>query len=865
MRKIAPLILIFFLLASTAVAQNHIEITFEDYNDQDTFNNFSGNWNKWEHSPGTCNWSFDTVHARGGNGACLRVDYSVPSGGYAGLWNSFIGKVDFDNHHLDFTDLYGDLKNSSGNPADIEDVQVTLLNFWAKGNGTEGAFDHVVKVEVKDTDNNIASQVFTIPNMSDWTKYEFPVTQMSNVDLTHMKEVVFVLTDYQNDYRTSHFFWDDLSFSTTETSYDASTWSDDEFLDLVAHRAFKYFLTFTDDLGFALDRSTFSDRVRVRASVAAIGFQLTAYCIGHQRNWADDLESRVETILQNLASLPMGLEPGTVNAGYKGFFYHFLEANTGKRENDLVELSLYDTTLLMHGILSAKECFPDNPNIQALAQSLYDSVEWSWMVDTSPGDHEHQFFLAWKPETGFEGHVDGYTDEALLVDVLALGSNTHPTTMATYNARSRHFGVYPSTSSDSIAAAWTGSLFNYFFASCWLDLENRGVDRHATYPLNIWENNRRAIVANRQFCINHQDTVVDDGDDKYTTYSELSWGLTACDNLVDPSSGPPSEYYAFGALPTQQNIQYSTDAPHLGTIAVYGAGSSIMYTPSEAISALRHYYSNTCLWSPLFGFGDAYSTDPHYFEIDEYGNLEIHPATWLNGGSWVNHMMMGIDEGPMLLAIENYRSGLIWNLTNRNPNVKAGLDTIFGPLPCLGDLDHDGDVDGSDLAVFAADFGRTDCANEPLCEGDFDGDGDVDGSDLAVFAADFGRTDCPDSQKVPYIEGYSNSGCLYMSYGASEKFLCGEDEIIARVEGDSVFVEHNNAIYNCCADDIEVTLSSQGNILTLYEKEILTRPCWCLCCYNIYTKIDGLTPGEYTIVVCWQDWERCETVKVIVP
>ena len=179
-RKVALIMLVLVLTASAAPAQDYIELAFEDYNDQDTFNNFSGNWNKWEHLPGTCNWSFDTVHARGANGACLRVDYSVPSGGYAGLWNSFIGKVNFDNQYLDFIDLYGDLKNSPGNRTDIEDIRVSQFSFWAKGNGTEGTFDHVVKVEVKDTDNNIALQVFTIPNMSDWTKYEFPVTQMSN-------------------------------------------------------------------------------------------------------------------------------------------------------------------------------------------------------------------------------------------------------------------------------------------------------------------------------------------------------------------------------------------------------------------------------------------------------------------------------------------------------------------------------------------------------------------------------------------------------------------------------------------------------------------------------------------------------------
>jgi hypothetical protein len=683
-RKMIGVFLVSLLLAWSVFAQGDMEITFEDYDDQGIFNHFSGDWNKWENFPGTFEWSFDTTNCEPGHGACLRVDYAVPQGNYGGIWNSLLGKVDFDNQYLDFMDLYGDLKNSSGNPTNVEDVRITGFSFWAKGNGT-GDFDHNVNVELKDMEDRVASKAFIIPNMSDWTKYTFPVSEMGNVDLTHMKQVVFVLSDFQNDYRTNYLFLDDLSFNTSEDGYDASTWSDDQFLDLVAHRAFKYFLTFTDDLGFALDRSTFSDLV----SVGAIGFQLTAYCIGYKRGWADWLESRIENILRNLASLSMGREPGTVHGGYKGFFYHFLDANTGKRKNTNVELSLYDTMLLMQGVSTAKACFPENQNIQSLAQSLYEAVEWDWMVDPTPGEHQYQFYLGWKPESGFEGHADGYTDEALLVDVLALGSPTHPTTMATYNARDRFMRAYPATSTDEIAAAWTGSLFNYSFANGWLDLQRRGTDQYNTQPLNIWENNRRAILANRQFCIDHQDDVTGDGDDQYTTYGPLSWGLTAADNLATPSSGLLSEYYAFGTLPTEQNIRFGADAPHLGTIAVYGAGSAITYAPGEAIAAVRNYYTSTTLWSPLFGFGDAFSTDPHYFEIDpmnfepvlnDDGNLKIHPATWLNG-PWVNHMMMGIDEGPMLLAIENYRSGLIWNLTNANPNIQAGLDAVFGPLP----------------------------------------------------------------------------------------------------------------------------------------------------------------------------------------
>ncbi len=159
-------------------------------------------------------------------------------------------------------------------------------------------------------------------------------------------------------------------------------------------------------------------------------------------------------------------------------------------------------------------------------------------------------------------------------------------------------------------------------------------------------------------------------------------------------------------------------------------------------------------------------------------------------------------------------------------------------------------MDGSDLTVFAAGGG-----------------GDIA---LEDFAADFGRTDCPCFTQQAYIKGYSNSGCLDMSEGTLGEYPgCGEDEIIARVEGNSIFVTHMNATYNCCPDDIDVKLSSQGSILRLDEKEILTTPCDCMCCYNIYTEIAGLTPGEYTIEVCWQDWEThgelCRTVEVVVP
>jgi len=672
--------------ANTLLAQSIVDLKIEDYNDQDVFNNFSGDWNKWNDSAGIgqFSFSFDTSVVPADSGASLKLNYSVPQGGFGGLWNSLLGKINFKNQYLDFTNLYGDLKNSQGNPTKVEDVKVTAFRFRAKGNGS-GPFNHVISVEFKDIWENVDAKRFSIPDSSNWTTYEFPINEMTMVDLTRMKEFVFVISDFRNEFRSSSLLLDDLTLVTTETSYNASQWDDDTFLDAIEQRALKYFLTFTDTLGFALDRSTFSDLV----SVGAIGFQLTAYAIGDARGWADGLEQRVEKILTTLKSLPMGAQPGKVDAGYRGFFYHFLEANQGVRKNENVELSLYDTMLLMWGVLTCKEHFKENIVIQETAQALYDSVQWSWMVDTTSVDHKYQFHLGWKPEsdgTQFLGHVDGYTDEALLVDVLALGSDSYPTTIKTYDARSRHLGDYPLDSPDSLAASWTGSLFTYFFAACWLDLERLGIDKHSETPLNIWENNRRAIIAGRQFCIDHQDDIPANGDDRYTTYGPDSWGLTAVDNFVPQESPLLSEYFAFGALPTEQNIRFpKTHAQHVGTIPVYGAGGAIIFTPESSIAALRNYYSNTGLWIPLFGFGDAYSTDPNYYEadpdtfepiLDSNGNLIIHPVSELNG-SWENHMLMGINEGPMLIAIENYRQSTIWDLTRSNRNVKAGLSQIF--------------------------------------------------------------------------------------------------------------------------------------------------------------------------------------------
>ena len=673
-----------FLLAAIcgAFSAHAADLTFADYNDQGFFNNFSGDSGVFANGDARMTVSFDNRAFHGTNGASLRVDYSVPTG-FCGLWNSTLGKMSYPEHVLNFTNLYGELRNSRGNPSRVENVHVTNFSFYARGNG-DGNYAHQVKVEFKSVQGALLdSKVFSIPNQTNWARYDFPIDTATN-DWSHVKEMVFVVENWRNDHRKSHFFLDDLAFQTDEPSVDLGSLSDDAMLDLVSQRAFYYFLTYTDNLGFALDRSTFSDIV----STGTIGFQLAAYCIGHERGWADrsDLENRVLKILRNLHKLPMGPDSDLSRIGYRGFYYHFISANGGTRKDPRVELSLYDTAILMYGVLTCKEYFPNNKEIQTLCRELYDRVEWNWFIDHKPGPHMNQFFLAWEPgpkgEGTFFNHVDGQTDEALMVDVLALGSHTHPANFATYLSRKRVFASYPRQDPEKIMVTWKGSMFNYFFASCWVDYRNRGRDRDPIQPIDLWQNNKLAIIANRQFCIDHAAHKPNASGDHFATYGDNVWGLTACDNLVSPDAWSKhyiSEYFPFGALPTQENALLGTKALQVGTIAVYGAASSVNFVPQESLAAIRHYFEIPALWSPMFGFADAFSLDPHYVGSiwDAHGNPQVFYADYLNG-PWVNHTIMGVNVGPMLLAIDNYRGGAVWKSTDRSPQILAGLNTIFG-------------------------------------------------------------------------------------------------------------------------------------------------------------------------------------------
>jgi len=196
----------------------------------------------------------------------------------------------------------------------------------------------------------------------------------------------------------------------------------------------------------------------------------------------------------------------------------------------------------------------------------------------------------------------------------------------------------------------------------------------------------------------------------------------------------------------------------------------------------------------------------------------------------------------------------VWAIDTLGHEAKANLHVLVGESPrCRFDLDQDADVDGVDLARFAEIF--------PIIDG-----GGV--NLLRLFAGEYGRTDCP---LWPRIEGYGNSGCLPgspINTPEDQYPWCGEDRIEVTVENDLIHITHKNATYNCCPEDIKVSLSADGNVLMVTEEEI-GGVCNCLCCYDVKSTITGLTSGMYVLEYCWYDYEtgekECHTEEIILP
>jgi len=395
----------------------------------------------------------------------------------------------------------------------------------------------------------------------------------------------------------------------------------DALLDTVQHASFNFFWNEANPSnGLIRDRSTSGSP----CSIASVGFGLTSICIGIDHGWITRQagRDRVLTTLQTFWNGPQGSSSsGTI--GYKGFFYHFLNMSTATRDGDS-ELSSIDSGLLLAGIIDAKQyfCSADSLDgvVRALADSIYYRVDWNWMRNLNPG-----ILMGWKPGTQFGGYGIwiGYC-EAMIMYILALGSPTHTVPASVWQAWT---GGYGWSTYYSFSYVVFPPLFGHQYSHCWVDFRDIADTYMSGKGITYFENSRRATLAQRAYCIANTGG--------YAGYSDSLWGLTASDG--------PDGYNARGAPPNQNDD---------GTISPTAACGSLPFAPEVVIPAMRNMYNTyrASLWMK-YGFRDAFNISRNWWDTD----------------------VIGIDEGPIVIMIENYRTQSVWNRCMQNADVQRGL------------------------------------------------------------------------------------------------------------------------------------------------------------------------------------------------
>ncbi|MDE2143216.1 MAG: DUF3131 domain-containing protein [Elusimicrobia bacterium] len=395
--------------------------------------------------------------------------------------------------------------------------------------------------------------------------------------------------------------------------------ADVKFLDDLARRNFRYFSEQADaKTGLMPDRAASDGSAPKQAntsgvaSVAATGFGLSALCAAAGRG---DI-SREEAAARVKRTLAFLKDKAPQE---HGFFYHFINVRTGAREWKS-EVSSIDTALLMAGVLTAKQCFPD-PEIAALADALYARIDFPWMLNGSP----NLLSMGWTPEKGFiAARWDTYS-EHMILDLLAIGSPTHPIPASEWDAWRRPVV----NAGGQTFVAGTSPLFIHQYSQAYVDFRGKCDAR----GLNYFDNSVKATLAQREYMKDHG---------KAYGWSENVWGLTASDTCK-------GGYAAWGAPPPEGPID--------GTVVPSAPGGSLMFTPKESLAALEEMRARYPKVYGRYGFTDSFTPK--------------------NG--CVNKDVLGIDQGITLLSAANLENGAIWEAFMKNPEITGAMTKVgFG-------------------------------------------------------------------------------------------------------------------------------------------------------------------------------------------
>jgi len=431
----------------------------------------------------------------------------------------------------------------------------------------------------------------------------------------------------------------------------SSTPADRSLVDDLEHRTFRWFWDTGDPAtGLVPDRWP----SKSFCSIAAVGFALNAYAVGAERGWISRAQARERTLntLRFFATAPQG-EAAAGMTGHRGFFYHFIDMQRGHRF-ETVELSSIDTVLLLAGMLFAGSYYssddPAEAEIRRLAKEINDRVDWPWMLGKGP-----LVSMGWTPEEGFiESQWDRFNESTILY-LLAIGSPTHPIDPAIWHRWTENFAYSWGDHWGERHLAFA-PLFGHQFSHVWVDFRGIRDPWLRAHNLDLFENSRRATRAQRNYAIANPEG--------WATYGPDCWGLTACDGPGDFKlviGGREREFHGYTAR--------GPDRIDDGTLAPTAMASSIAFEPELVRSGLA---------SMKRRFGPAIYGQYGFFDSFNPTLTEVPPGVSIGGRlvpgfGWVDTDYLGIDQGPIVGMIANYRNELIWRAMRRSPPIVAGL------------------------------------------------------------------------------------------------------------------------------------------------------------------------------------------------
>jgi hypothetical protein len=380
------------------------------------------------------------------------------------------------------------------------------------------------------------------------------------------------------------------------------------------------------------------------SSIAVVGLGLSVYVAAAERGLLPRgaAVDRTLTLLRFFHSSPQGPEADAT--GYKGFYYHFLDMQTGRRVWHC-ELSTVDTAIFMAGVLTAASYFAANNDeereVRELADGLYGRVDWRWALNGGT-----TICHGWKPESGFLPYRwdTGYSEAAILY-VLAMGSPTFPVDPQGYVEWTSTFewkNLY------DMPHVYAGPLFIHQMSHLWLDFRGIHDDVNRKRGIDYFENSRRATYVQRQYGIQNPLG--------FAHYHQYGWGLTASDGpgpAIREVNGVRRVFYDYVA-------RGAPFGPDDGTISPWAVVTSLPFAPEIVIDTARHAIERL----GLNGYG------PYGFDASFNAT---YPGRRRNRHGWVSPWIFGLNQGPIILMIENFQSELIWKCMRTCSYIVDGL------------------------------------------------------------------------------------------------------------------------------------------------------------------------------------------------